>query len=232
MKEVFSSYGAVPKPDGEFEFVTMGQYASTLTANVKNLSAPQVAIVYADGAIVDGEGYGKEVYGNSLAAKLAEVRKDDRVKAVVLRVNSPGGSALASDVIWHEMELLREQKPVVVSMGSYAASGGYYISCGADVIVADKTTLTGSIGVLRHVHAHGGCPEKQTGYHRRCRSYESFGRCRDDASAHGARACGDHARGGSRLRNLHLVRGCGTQPAAREGARNCTGTCLERYGRR
>ena len=62
MKEVFSSYGAVPKPDGEFEFVTMGQYASTLTANVKNLSAPQVAIVYADGAIVDGEGYGKEVY--------------------------------------------------------------------------------------------------------------------------------------------------------------------------
>ena len=148
MKEVFSSYGAVPKPDGEFEFVTLGQYASTLTANVKNLSAPQVAIVYADGAIVDGEGYGKEVYGNSLAAKLAEVRKDDRVKAVVLRVNSPGGSALASDVIWHEMELLREQKPVVVSMGSYAASGGYYISCGADVIVADKTTLTGSIGVF------------------------------------------------------------------------------------
>lgn len=148
MKEVFSSYGAVPKPDGEFEFVTLGQYASTLTANVKNLSAPQVAIVYADGAIVDGEGYGKEVYGNSLVAKLAEVRKDDRVKAVVLRVNSPGGSALASDVIWHEMELLREQKPVVVSMGSYAASGGYYISCGADVIVADKTTLTGSIGVF------------------------------------------------------------------------------------
>ena len=70
------------------------------------------------------------------------------MKAVVLRVNSPGGSALASDVIWREMELLKAEKPVVVSMGSYAASGGYYISCPADVIVADRTTLTGSIGVF------------------------------------------------------------------------------------
>lgn len=79
---------------------------------------------------------------------MAEVRRNDDVKAVVLRVNSPGGSALASDVIWREVELLREKKPVIVSMGSYAASGGYYISCGADAIVADKTTLTGSIGVF------------------------------------------------------------------------------------
>ena len=91
---------------------------------------------------------------------MAEVRRNDDVKAVVLRVNSPGGSALASDVIWREMELLREKKPVIVSMGSYAASGGYYISCGADAIVADKTTLTGSIGVVRNVPAPGGCPEE------------------------------------------------------------------------
>ena len=76
------------------------------------------------------------------------MRDDEKVKAVVLRVNSPGGSALASDVIWREMELLKAEKPVVVSMGSYAASGGYYISCPADVIVADKLTLTGSIGVF------------------------------------------------------------------------------------
>ncbi|HJA98742.1 MAG TPA: signal peptide peptidase SppA [Candidatus Alistipes avicola] len=148
MDDIFRNYGAVPDVNGQFEFVTLGEYASMLTANMKNLSAPQVAVVYADGAIVDGEGYGKEIYGNSLASLLAEVRKDDQVKAVVLRVNSPGGSALASDVIWREMELLKAQKPVVVSMGSYAASGGYYISCGADVIVADKTTLTGSIGVF------------------------------------------------------------------------------------
>jgi len=99
-------------------------------------------------AIVDGEGFGKEIYGNTLAATLAGVRDDEKVKAVVLRVNSPGGSALASDVIWREMELLKAEKPVVVSMGSYAASGGYYISCPADVIVADKLTLTGSIGVF------------------------------------------------------------------------------------
>ena len=117
-------------------------------ADLKNISADQVAVVYADGQIVDGEGYGKEIYGNTLAAKIAGVRDNEKVKAVVLRVNSPGGSALASDVIWREIELLRAEKPVIVSMGSYAASGGYYISCPADAIVADKMTLTGSIGVF------------------------------------------------------------------------------------
>lgn len=148
MDDVFREHGAVAKSDGQFEFVTLGQYVSQLNADLKNISSSQIAIVYADGAIVDGEGYGDDIYGNTLAAKLAEVRRNDDVKAVVLRVNSPGGSALASDVIWREVELLREKKPVIVSMGSYAASGGYYISCGADAIVADKTTLTGSIGVF------------------------------------------------------------------------------------
>ena len=117
-------------------------------APAMELSSSQVAIVYADGAIVDGDGTGKDVYGNTLAEKLARVRRNDKVRAVVLRVNSPGGSALASDVIWREMELLRAEKPVIVSMGAYAASGGYYISCPADVIVADRMTLTGSIGVV------------------------------------------------------------------------------------
>jgi len=79
---------------------------------------------------------------------LADVRDDDGIAAVVLRVDSPGGSALASDVIWRQMELLKAEKPVIVSMGSYAASGGYYISCPADAIVADRLTLTGSIGVF------------------------------------------------------------------------------------
>ena len=148
MKDIFAELGVASDSDGEYNFITLGEYASQVGADLKNISADQVAVVYADGAIVDGEGFGKEIYGNTLAATLAGVRDDEKVKAVVLRVNSPGGSALASDVIWREMELLKAEKPVVVSMGSYAASGGYYISCPADVIVADKLTLTGSIGVF------------------------------------------------------------------------------------
>ena len=144
MEDVFAELGV----SDDYDFITLGDYASQVGADLKNISADQVAIVYADGQIVDGEGYGKEIYGNTLAAKIAGVRDDEKVKAVVLRVNSPGGSALASDVIWREVELLRAEKPVVVSMGSYAARGGYYISCPADVIVADKLTLTGSIGVF------------------------------------------------------------------------------------
>ncbi|WP_418424246.1 signal peptide peptidase SppA [Alistipes sp.] len=144
MEEVFAELGV----SDDYAFITLGDYASQVGADLKNISADQVAIIYADGQIVDGEGYGKEIYGNTLAAKIAGVRDDEKVKAVVLRVNSPGGSALASDVIWREIELLKAEKPVVVSMGSYAASGGYYISCPADVIVADKLTLTGSIGVF------------------------------------------------------------------------------------
>ncbi len=147
MNDVFDSLG-VESDGGDYRFVTLGEYAAQVGADLKNISADRVAIVYADGQIVDGEGYGNEIYGNTLAAKLADVRRDDQVKAVVVRVNSPGGSALASDVIWREMELLRAEKPVIVSMGSYAASGGYYISCPADVIVADRLTLTGSIGVF------------------------------------------------------------------------------------
>lgn len=148
MKEVFAELGVEDDGEGNYDFVSLGDYASMVGVDLDNLGADRVAVVYADGQIVDGEGYGDAVYGNSLADELADVRRDEKVKAVVVRVNSPGGSALASDVIWREMELLRAEKPVVVSMGSYAASGGYYISCPADVIVADRLTLTGSIGVF------------------------------------------------------------------------------------
>ena len=145
MEDVFAELN----DDGaDYDFVTLGDYAAQTGFDLKRVSSPQVAVVYADGTIVDGEGYGREIYGNTLAQTLADVREDDRVKSVVLRVNSPGGSALASDVIWREVELLREEKPVIVSMGAYAASGGYYISCPADAIVADRMTLTGSIGVF------------------------------------------------------------------------------------
>lgn len=148
MKDILAEMGAEPDSDGEYAFITLGEYAAQVSADLKNISADQVAVVYADGQIVDGEGSGREIFGNTLARTIASVRENDKVKAVVLRVNSPGGSALASDVIWREIELLRAEKPVIVSMGSYAASGGYYISCPADVIVADRLTLTGSIGVF------------------------------------------------------------------------------------
>ena len=147
MDDVFASLGVETDKDGDYRFVSLGDYASQVTAPGK-LSAPQIAIVYAEGGIVDGEASAGSIGGNSLASQLAGQREDDDVKAVVLRVNSPGGSALASDVIWREMELLKAEKPVIVSMGSYAASGGYYISAPADAIVADKMTLTGSIGVF------------------------------------------------------------------------------------
>jgi len=109
----------------------------------------KVAVVYAIGAIESGEGDDETIGSDRIAKALREAREDDKVKAVVLRVNSPGGSALASDVIWRETQLIKESgKPFVVSMGDLAASGGYYISCGADKIFANPTTLTGSIGVF------------------------------------------------------------------------------------
>ncbi len=148
MRDVFAELGVETGDRDDDTFVSLGDYAAMVGPDVSNLGADRVVILYADGQIVDGHGSGDAVYGNSLAAQLRDLRGDDAVKAVVVRVNSPGGSALASDVIWREMELLRAEKPVVVSMGSYAASGGYYISCPADVIVADRTTLTGSIGVF------------------------------------------------------------------------------------
>lgn len=147
MEDVFASLGVETDKEGDYRFVSLSEYASQLPADA-NFAAPQVAIVYAEGEIVEGEASGDAIGGNTMARTLAEVREDDDVKAVVLRVDSPGGSALASDLIWREMELLRAEKPVIVSMGSYAASGGYYISAPADVIVADKMTLTGSIGVF------------------------------------------------------------------------------------
>lgn len=108
----------------------------------------RIAVLYAYGNIVDGEGTEGNIGGDKLSRELRKLRRNDRVKAVVLRVNSPGGSALASDIIAREVELTKKVKPVIVSMGDYAASGGYYISALADSIFAEKETLTGSIGVF------------------------------------------------------------------------------------
>jgi protease IV len=108
----------------------------------------QVAIVYASGEIVGGNGDDNTIGSDKISATLRKLRLNDKVKAVVLRVNSPGGSSLASDVIWREVSLTKKVKPVIVSMGDYAASGGYYISCAADSIFAEPNTITGSIGIF------------------------------------------------------------------------------------
>lgn len=108
----------------------------------------EVAVLYAYGDIVDGEGNTGQIGGDKISRELRKLRNDDKVKAVVLRVNSGGGSALASEIIWREVELTKKVKPIMVSMGDYAASGGYYISAAADSIFAEENTLTGSIGVF------------------------------------------------------------------------------------
>ena len=107
-----------------------------------------VAVVYAEGPIVVGEGGQGQVGGSGLAREIRSLRENEDVKAIVLRVNSPGGSALASEVIQHEIRLAKEKIPVVVSMGTVAASGGYWISAYADRIFAEPNTITGSIGVI------------------------------------------------------------------------------------
>ncbi len=160
---VFENLGATKNSKDSYNYVTLSDYATTVST--KNDSDDnQVAVIYAEGTIIGGEGVSAgTIYGNSLAAGLKKLRKDEDVKAVVLRVNSPGGSAQASDVVWREMELLRAEKPVVVSMGSYAASGGYYISAPADMIIANKTTLTGSIGVYSMLPNVGETMKRELG---------------------------------------------------------------------
>lgn len=131
--------------DEEINFASVAQLASITPE--KNKSKNTIAVVYAVGDIVDSGDGG--IVGESFVPELTKIRKDENIKAVVLRVNSPGGSAYASEQIWAELEAIQAAgKKVVVSMGDMAASGGYYISCGADYIFAENTTLTGSIGVF------------------------------------------------------------------------------------
>ncbi|EDY84571.1 signal peptide peptidase SppA, 67K type [Verrucomicrobiia bacterium DG1235] len=137
----------VDEESNSFRQTSMGDY---LLDKVKPMYSSDgfVAVIYAEGTIVNGEGNEGQVGGSGLARVIRKARQDDRVKAIVLRVNSPGGSALASEVIQREMRLAKEKMPVVVSMGSVAASGGYWISAYADRIFAQPNTLTGSIGVI------------------------------------------------------------------------------------
>ena len=115
----------------------------------KSTSKNEVAIIYASGQIFDGKGdETANIYSENLSKTIRKAREDENIKAIVLRVNSPGGSAVASAIIGRELDLTKEVKPIIVSMGNYAASGGYWISAKADYIYADPTTLTGSIGVF------------------------------------------------------------------------------------
>lgn len=135
----------------KFSKVSMTKYSKApVYRPEKTFASRKIALITATGEILDGSNTSDDqnIYGDDLAATIREARMDESVEAIVMRVNSPGGSAMASDIIWREVKLASETKPLIVSMGQYAASGGYYISCAADYIFAQPNTLTGSIGVF------------------------------------------------------------------------------------
>lgn len=131
--------------NAEIPFMTLANYSK---ATKSNGSGDKIAVIYAEGEIIDGNGDDATIGSAKFRSFLSKIRTDDKIKAVVLRINSPGGSAIASENIWRELKLIEKQKPLVVSMGDYAASGGYYIATAADSIFAMPGTLTGSIGVF------------------------------------------------------------------------------------
>ena len=146
--EVLAELKKLTKTDLKDDLTTIG--LSDYVSSIKNTSTAKdrIAVVYANGDIMGGEGDENTIGSETLSRALRNAREDDKIKAVVLRVNSPGGSALASDVIWREVVLTKKVKPIMVTMGDYAASGGYYIACAADSIFAEPNTITGSIGVF------------------------------------------------------------------------------------
>lgn len=172
---------AVSEEENEdINYISLDDY--TLYSSKKELKSgkDKIAVIFAQGEIFYGEG-GPDVIGQGIINKaLVKAREDEKVKAIVLRVNSPGGSALTSDIIWREVELAKEVKPVVVSMGNVAASGGYYIAAGADKIFAEPTTITGSIGVFGTIpNIHGlagdiGINAEQVGTNKNSVEYSLF----------------------------------------------------------
>lgn len=152
VKAILREKSGLEDEDDDLVFASVADVAKSETLDEK--VDEQVAVYYAYGEIVQSQGSGlgmsqeHQIVGEKMIKDLQDLREDDDVKAVVIRVNSPGGSAFASEQIWREVCLLKEKKPVVVSMGGMAASGGYYISCAANRIFAEPTTLTGSIGIF------------------------------------------------------------------------------------
>lgn len=153
------------KEDEKVKTVSLPQYVTSYKKD-RGKGKEKIAVVYAEGTIVAGKGERGSIGDDKYVKLLRKLRKDEHVKAVVLRVNSPGGSALASENIWREIDLIKEAgKKVVVSMGDYAASGGYYISCEADTIFAQPNTLTGSIGVFSMIPNAKNLFEEKLGIH-------------------------------------------------------------------
>ncbi|MET0519608.1 MAG: signal peptide peptidase SppA [Burkholderiaceae bacterium] len=147
MRALMMARGAKDDKGNSFRRITMAEYRAYLKPLLE--TGPQIGIVVAEGEIVDGEAGPGKVGGDSTAQLLRQAREDEDIKAIVLRVNSPGGSAFASEIVRRELELTRQAgKPVVVSMGDVAASGGYWISMASDQVIADAATVTGSIGVF------------------------------------------------------------------------------------
>ena len=169
------------KKDEEYNKISISDYASIADSPSTNFTADNtIAVIYAQGEIQGGEGSVNIIGEGSINRSLKEVREDKDVKAVVLRVDSPGGSALTSELIWREIELTKKVKPVVVSMGNVAASGGYYISCNANTIFAEPSTITGSIGVfgllpnLNEVGKNIGINAEQVRTHKNASGYSVF----------------------------------------------------------
>jgi protease IV len=149
--------------DKDLKLVSMTKYTKVPEQAKKNPPRSKISVIYAEGTIVMGNGNEGNIGGNKYAELIRKERKDSSVKAIVLRVNSPGGNAVASDIMWRELELAARAKPVVVSMGNYAASGGYYISAPATRIYASNSTISGSIGVFGLLPNAGKLIEQKLG---------------------------------------------------------------------
>lgn len=149
------------KENQDIERIGLVSYTKKIgRQNAYKYNKDKIAVIYAQGEIVYGDGSVKKIGPKEMNEAIVKAKNDKAVKAIVLRVNSPGGSALTSDLIWKELEEAKKEKPVIVSMGDYAASGGYYIAAGADKIFAEPTTITGSIGVFGMLPNIKGLSEK------------------------------------------------------------------------
>lgn len=174
-------YALGVEKDEEYNTIDLTDYANNVGLSLrKNKVSDKIAVIYAQGEIKDGEGSPRYIGEGYVKKSLQDAVKDKKVKAIVLRIDSPGGSALTSDIIWREIELTRKHKPVIVSMGNLAASGGYYIACNADYIFAEPTTITGSIGVLGAIPNltkfvnNMGIYTDQVGTHKNSSNYSVF----------------------------------------------------------
>ncbi|MDO9580672.1 MAG: signal peptide peptidase SppA [Bacteroidales bacterium] len=149
--------------DKNINMVSMTNYSKVPNPNKRISIKTRISVIYASGTIVSGKGNENNIGGNYYADVIRKERLDSSVKAIVLRVNSPGGNAIASDIIWRELDLAAKVKPVVISMGNYAASGGYFISAPATIIYANPTTISGSIGVFGLIPNAGKLLEQKLG---------------------------------------------------------------------